>query len=179
MILYYLKYSTSLNFQIEMEVEVNNKKYNIVIGIDIGFSGAIAILPRNDAIYAYDMPLIKTGKKSELNVKAIKDIFCAYNKDSIEVYIERAQAMPQQGCVSMFRYGKCAGIIEGILIGLGIPYTLVTPQAWKKAMMPGMDKEKGSSILRVNQLFPYSEIGGRKKDHGKADAVLIAAFGRI
>lgn len=158
----------------------------IIIGIDVGFSGAIATIReivRKDAsrslyIEAVDMPVIKTGKKVELNTKEIRAILDC-DKDKLIVWIEKAQAMPQQGCVSMFRYGKVAGIIEGILIGLGIPYTLVTPQAWKKAMMPGMDKEKGSSILRVNQLFPDCDIGGRKKDHGKADAVLIAAYGRI
>lgn len=159
----------------------------IIIGIDVGFSGAIATIrefsrnatSRSLYVEAMDMPCIKTGKKSELNTKTIKGILSSYPTGNLGVYIERAQAMPRQGCVSMFRYGKCAGLLEGILIGLGIPYTLVTPQAWKKAMMPGMDKEKGSSILRVNQLFPDFDIGGRKKDHGKADAILIAAYGRI
>lgn len=148
-----------------------------IFGVDVGFSGAIAIISVIDGpLHVIDMPVIKSDR-NELNTKEIKELFLTY--PDAHVYIEKAQAMPKQGCVSMFRYGEGFGIIKGILAGLGIPYTLVTPQEWKKEMMSGMSKEKGASILRVNQLFPEIDIGNRKKDHGKADAILIAEYGRI
>lgn len=147
-----------------------------VIGIDPGFSGAIATLSTTgEVVEVSDMPIIK-AKKDELDTQTIKDILSRF--DVIHVYIEKAQAFPKQGCVSMFRYGKASGILEGIIIGLDIPYSLIAPQTWKKEIMRDMGKEKTASILRVNMLFPDLNIGNRKKDHGKADAILIAEYGR-
>ncbi|MBI5193836.1 MAG: hypothetical protein HZA08_10530, partial [Nitrospirae bacterium] len=37
-------------------------------------------------------------------------------------------------------------------------------------------KDKGSSIIRVKQLYPDMKLI-RKKDHNKADAVLIGLYG--
>jgi crossover junction endodeoxyribonuclease RuvC len=46
----------------------------------------------------------------------------------------------------MFTFGHAAGVAEGILQGLNIPYTLVTPQAWKKsAGLIGSDKDAARS----------------------------------
>ena len=42
-------------------------------------------------------------------------------------------------------------------------------------MMPDMGKEKGASIQKVSQLHPELTLT-RVKDHGIADAVLIARY---
>ena len=42
-------------------------------------------------------------------------------------------------------------------------------------MMHDMPKEKEASIMRVGQLYPDLVLG-RKKDHGIADAILIAKY---
>jgi crossover junction endodeoxyribonuclease RuvC len=79
----------------------------------------------------------------------------------------------------MFTMGRGLGTWEGVLAGLGIPYELVTPQRWKKALMDGMGKDKDASRLQAIRLFPA--IAGqlaRKKDDGRADALLIAEYGR-
>lgn len=144
-----------------------------VAGIDVGFSGAI-VLMRYDRILKefYDMPVLRVGKKQELDGCRIRDIL--YDVD--HVFIEKAQVMPKQGIVSMGSYMKGFGIIIGICIGLQKPYSLVTPQAWKKEMMHGMQKEKEASILRVRELYPKLDLS-RKKDHGVADAILIVLYG--
>ena len=97
----------------------------------------------------------------------------------LHVYIERAQAMPKQGVTSMFNYGKGFGLWLGLLIGIGFPYTLVSPRRWKASMLSDMPKDKGASILRAKQLFPASarELT-RVKDHNRAEALLIAAYGQ-
>lgn len=144
----------------------------IIAGIDPGFSGAVTILKDNEKPIMYDMPVLKVGKKQEINAISIKAILSCCS----HIYIEKVGSMPGQGISSTARYHKSAGIIIGICIGLGIPYTEVHPRTWKSAMMKDMPKEKEASIMRAQQLFPDIDFP-RKKDHGKADSLLIAVWG--
>lgn len=68
-------------------------------------------------------------------------------------------------------------MVEGILQGLFIPYSLVTPQAWKKtAGLIGSDKDAARS--RAIQLYPSLRILDQKaKGQAVADALLIARHG--
>lgn len=148
-----------------------------IMGIDPGFSGAIAVIDGNSnkILSLHDMPTLK-GDKNYLNINALKDILNEHKIDY--AYLEHAQAMPKQGVVGMFRYGEVFGVIQGILHALRVPYELVKPQVWKKAIMSGMEKSKDSSIWKAEQLFPEF-ICKRKKDHGKAEALLIAWYGKV
>jgi crossover junction endodeoxyribonuclease RuvC len=83
--------------------------------------------------------------------------------------------MPKQGIVSTGRYMASYGFLRGLCVGNGIPYHLIQPQSWKKAMMPDMGREKGASIQKVTQLYPDLSLT-RVKDHGIADAILIARY---
>jgi crossover junction endodeoxyribonuclease RuvC len=169
----------------------------IVIGIDPGFTGAIAVLDKEGKVkHLIDMPVIAVGKKTELDAVAIRNLFFEQKGDPLlfvesefHVYIEKAQAFmgsgkpcplckkkQAQGVVSTANYMASYGIIKGICVGLNIPYTLVHPKTWKAKMMRDMSKEKGASIVRVRQLYPELDFP-RKKDHGRADAILIARYG--
>jgi crossover junction endodeoxyribonuclease RuvC len=145
-----------------------------IAGIDVGFSGAIAVMnDKGKIIDVFDMPVVGTEKKELFEweiVDALRDWSVGH------VFIEKAQSMPGQGIASTGRYMCGYGILRGICAGLQIPYTLVRPATWKKEMMQDMGKEKEQSIVRCNQLFPYVKLP-RKKDHGKADAILIVAWG--
>ena len=155
-----------------MNMEAIHK--NLVAGVDPGFSGAISILDEHGAIILnVDMPIIK-GDRDELDEQAIRTILA--NKDVKHVFIEKVSAMPGEGVVSVGRFMAGWGIVRGICAGLQKPYTLVHPLTWKKKMMRDMPKDKGASIIRVKQLYPDIDLP-RKKDHGKADAILIALYG--
>lgn len=150
------------------------KTYTSYAGIDPGFSGAIAIIDHEgNPIELIDMPIIKAAK-TELDEGRIRQTLSGF--DIGHTFIERAQSMPGQGISSTGRYMASYGVLRGICVGLGIPYTLVSPQTWKAALMSGMGKEKQASIVRVNQLYPKLEFK-RQKDHGQADALLIALWG--
>ncbi len=172
----------------------------IICGIDPGISGAMCVMETlsQKIIELVDMPILtveksgktKSGKKKSGNVvdgPAVKGIITkAYDnlgssliefKNISHVFIEKAQVMPDQGSVSGFNYGTGYGLVVGICIGLSIPYSLIRPNMWKKAMMQGMTKGKDASIVRVKQLYPDIENLERKKDHGRADAVLISLHG--
>lgn len=97
-------------------------------------------------------------------------------------FVEKAQAMPGNGSVSMFTYGTSFGRIIGWLETLGVPMTLVPPQTWQKMMHMGCTgKPKDRSRQAVRRLFPRENLiphGCIKLHDGLADAMLIAEYGR-
>ena len=85
--------------------------------------------------------------------------------------------MPKQGASSGFKYGRAVGAIEAVMACCAIPLTIVEPSIWKKFhALRGGDKEAGRQ--RALQLFPTAHaLLARKKDHGRAEAALIALSG--
>lgn len=154
------------------------------IGIDNGLDGAIVILDyRGRFISCTDVPTInvKSGKKNKRKylvsnmAQLIPDVMAL----NIFVSLEKAQAMKGQGVSSTFSTGYGAGLWEGIVAALGIPYTVSHPKTWQNSMIrdvPGTDT-KARSVLAASRLFPGLDLS-RKKDHNRADAALIAEYGR-
>ena len=73
------------------------------------------------------------------------------------------------------------GDLLGILEALGIPYRLVTPQAWKKTVLAGTTKDKSAAVQFCRRAFPgVSLTPGRKRvpHDGMADALCLAEYGR-
>ncbi len=152
----------------------------MIVGIDPGLDGAIAFLKDSlELVLAEDMPTYAgTGTRREVNeselAKILKRAYSSGGHDA--VYLERVSAMPGQGVSSMFSFGCSYGIVRGVLSALEFPYELVTPQSWKKrAGLIGRDKDAARSMAQ--QLYPTAPLA-RKKDIGRADAILIARFGK-
>lgn len=148
------------------------------IGIDPGLDGGIAIY-RPGLVTIMDMPtheVYRNGKKKrEVSASGLVEALSDCEKGH-HAYVERVNAMPKQGVTSMFSFGMSYGVIIGVLAALRIPYTLVTPQKWRKYhdVRPGKD----GSRLRASELLPDSASHfSRVKDHGRADAALIAMYG--
>lgn len=155
----------------------------IIIGIDPGLTGAVFFI-ENDGPLVADTPTIVMakssgkGKKTDYLPADMAKLLRDYAPLNCHVFIEKVGAMPGQGVTSMFGFGKGYGLWIGILAALEIPYTFVTPQAWKKVMMSGM-ADKDAARLRAQELWPSkSHLFARKKDIGRADAALIAEYGR-
>lgn len=147
-----------------------------VLGIDPGCSGALVLVTEQGGYIDHlAMPTIKVGTKSRVNGAAVAAWLRQYG--IAHAYLEQVGAMPGQGTASMFTFGHAAGVAEGILQGLNIPYTLVTPQAWKKsAGLIGSDKDAARS--RAIQLYPeLRALDAKAKGQAIADALLIARFG--
>ncbi len=156
----------------------------MIIGIDPGLTGAIAVLfPEGGLFMVFDMPIMPNGKgkgrvKNKVNcyelAKAIKKMMDEGAVISA-AYLEKVASMPGQGVAGVFSLGKSAGAVEGVLAGLGIPLVEVTPQAWKKgAGLIGTEKDVARTVAQ--QLYPSASLA-RKKDGGRADALLIARHG--
>lgn len=120
----------------------------------------------------------------------LADVLDDANRDSrLMVYLEKAQTMPKQGGVSVFRYGEHYGKIQGILVALKIPHEAVHPSTWTKTMHAGTSiagkgrqQAKARSLEAATRLFPGRDLRAtpqsRKPHDGIVDAMLIAEYGR-
>ena len=149
----------------------------ICIGIDPGISGAIGVVGLgSDLPSALDCPII-TGKKHDYDLRAMRDLISNWAQwDQVIVVVERVHAMPKQGVTSSFSFGRGFGIWQGILVALGIPYHLVEPATWKRHYGL-LGKDKSASRVLASRLFPSCSFA-RKKDDGRAEALLLADYGR-
>lgn len=141
---------------------------DIFYGIDPGLTGAICAM-REDLLIVdiIDMPCLD----KELDAGAFLEFILSW--PTVHVFMEKAQGMPKQK--GMFNYGRLFGEIIGVLKAKEMPYTLVTPQRWKKFQLKDMPSGKESSVIRVNQLYPEQRL--KKSQHGRSDAILIARYG--
>ena len=91
------------------------------------------------------------------------------------VALERVNAMPKQGVSSTFKLGQNVGAWQGILAALGLPYLMPTPREWQKGLVKKSDgpAPKARSLAVARRLFPDAKLS-RKRDHGRADALLLA-----
>lgn len=99
----------------------------------------------------------------------------------MKAIIEKVSAMPKQGLSSTFKFGVNFGTWIGRLEALGIPFDYVTPRKWKKLIFDSMPKgdTKEMSRDRARRIFPQmADKLKRKKDHNRAEALLLAEFAR-
>jgi crossover junction endodeoxyribonuclease RuvC len=151
------------------------------LGIDPGIRGGLAIVAvdANGAapqlVDAIDIPVAGIGAKERIDALTIRDWITQHAPQ--HAFVERAQAMPKQGASSGFKYGRAVGAIEAAITCYMVPLTIIEPTAWKKFhALRGNDKEAGRQ--RALQLFPTAHaLLARKKDHGRAEAALIAIAG--
>lgn len=149
----------------------------MILGIDPGLSGALALIDKNGIITEiWDMPTSAAtyGKGNIINGKLLANIMGKAKPK--RVCIEQVSAMPGQGVTSMFKFGVGFGLLQGCAAAFSLPVDYVRPQEWKKPF--GLIK-KGKDAARTLAISKYPHIAedlSRKKDIGRADAVLIALY---
>jgi crossover junction endodeoxyribonuclease RuvC len=140
-----------------------------ILGIDPGVTGGIAALYPDGRITAHDIPTVAGSVDVDALVRRIRE--CAPRL----AVIERAQAMPRQGVSSTFKYGTAFGALCAVTALCEIPTYLVSPRKWKNHF--GLDADKEKSRALAIRLWPGCGLFERVKDHGRAEAALIARFG--
>ena len=167
----------------------------IVIGIDPGIYGCVAMLGhRAELLQLGDMPTMQRGAgsahvKQQVNPGALAQLVCEwtrdYSKNEIQIFLEEARPMPTvarrggkitvlQGSATTFSMGLTAGLIEGAIGAKGYTYKLVPATQWKKHYKLTSNKEQARAA--AVRLYPSAPLA-RKKDHNRAEALLIARFG--
>lgn len=142
------------------------------IGIDPGKTGAAALITGDGTHEVLDYPS---------SPSLIVDTFRGWllNHEISLAALEKVGARPGQGVVSMFTFGRNLGAWEGIISTFSIPFMMPTPRQWQKGIIDqkaGVDP-KTRSLNTARRLFPDAELT-RKKDHGRADALLLAFWAR-
>lgn len=161
----------------------------IVIGVDPGLTGALAWLLVHDnggaqLLEVHDMPTATVQRGRSLKAEIQMPVLAQMLREGpgtglglpTAAYIENVHAMPGQGVTSMFRFGYATGAVAGVVAALDIGLSQIAPQEWQRIAQVRKDPDAGR--LRATQLFPQSAaLFGRKKDHNRADAALIAYAG--
>lgn len=158
----------------------------IYIGIDPGLSGAVGIISDYEGagggvtVSVYDTPTFKVDTKNKFNVTAMSAMLKPFiGVETVLVVLELVHSMPKQGVASSFSFGEGLGMWKGIIGAYSLPLEMVSPQRWKKAMLADQGKEKDASRFKAMQIFPeLTEKLSRKKDDGRAEAILMAEYGR-
>ena len=172
----------------------------VIIGIDPGKSGAIAI-KSDDRYSVFDIPTLtvisgkgKRLKKSvEYDIKYLNDMLIAYSCSTLEptyAVVERAEAVTygatsargsyHNSAQTNFSKGRGYGIIEAVLQINGVPI-IAAPYArvWKKGLGltdPGKvykDKKEASRLMALDLYPELADELKRKKDNGRAEALLL------
>lgn len=147
----------------------------IWIGIDPGLrSGAIGAVDHHGKFVGVaDIP----SEGDRIDARALKDLILQMTTpgDDYFICIEHVWTLPKQGIASSGRFMRAFGAIGAVAELLCENIIYVTPQVWKKAM--NLTAIKEDSLVAARLAFPQA-ILKLKKDHGKAEALLIADYAR-
>jgi crossover junction endodeoxyribonuclease RuvC len=147
----------------------------MIIGIDPGASGAMAVL---DGDYPTILDVPKVGNEVD-EVEWAKS-WSMHLPFATHIWVEQVGAMPGQGVTSMFNFGDRFGFVKALAYASGTPVSFVRPQKWKVGVGITAGAAKGASRLRASQLFPqHADLWKLVKHDGRAEALLIAYYGSL
>ena len=157
----------------------------LVIGIDPGLTGGVAVLADGQFELVSDIPTrsspsgrteVCAGKLSAM----LRRIVSMHPGAWIEACLEQVSGGPvdgrKKGSAGAFRFGESVGVVKGALGALGIPYSYVQAAQWKRYYsLTGCDKDAGR-VLAIRRFPKAADQLSRKKDHGRAESLLIALW---
>ena len=155
---------------------------NCYIGVDPGSTGAVAFIRRDNDGYGYSEQKVFDFESPE-TLEALRSISTHYQQypGAVFAVVEKVNAMPKQGVSTTFKFGQAYGRVMGWLDACKIPYELVTPAKWWKAISDSAPKsadKKAMALELARRLFPDLAATHlkRKKDHNRAEALLISLY---
>lgn len=141
-----------------------------IAGVDPGSSGALSFyFPAYDRISVEDFPLADGDISPALLADRVRQM------GPTMAVVERVGAMPGQGVSSMFKFGHANGLVVGVIGACAVPMALISPSKWKKHFNLSADKEEARA-LALRRFPSLADALKRKKDHGRAEAALIALY---
>jgi crossover junction endodeoxyribonuclease RuvC len=141
-----------------------------VLGVDPGsVSAAYAILDLDAGLaFVWDAPVV------DRQVNAAEWARVVRGAQADVAVVEKVAAMPKQGVSSTFKFGMGAGLLRGVITGAGLPIFDAVPTVWKRHFKLDSDPEKARAL--AIRRFPKIDGLARKKDHNKAEALLMALW---
>lgn len=151
----------------------------MILGIDPGLRGAMCIKGRSQHLCLEPMPTIG----DELHLAELARWLRFHASEIQHAYVEETHPFFKASKKSSMTLGRICGSIEGVLAGIGIPYTRVRPNVWTKAMHAGLGENmtaKQKSLLAASRMFPGESFRVTQDTpihDGLVDAALIAEYG--
>lgn len=139
------------------------------VGIDPGKAGFAAVIQEDGTV-----------RSAPFSEHGYAILFESLLNERTFAILERVHSSPQMGVTSSFSFGQNFGFIQGLLTANRISYELVLPNKWKRFF--GCTADKNTSIAVAQRLFPDVDLRAtdrcRKPHDGKAEALLMAEYGR-
>jgi Holliday junction resolvasome RuvABC endonuclease subunit len=141
-----------------------------VIGVDPGsVSAAYGILDGNgDIVDVGDVPVVNKMVDASGFLRVILE-----HRPGAAI-LEEAHSFPHQGTRSVFRFGQGYGLLMGVIACAGVSLHLVTPTRWKRHF--GLDNDGEKSRALALRYWPGCQKLTFRKDHGRAEALLLARY---
>lgn len=161
----------------------------IVIGIDPGLTGAVAVMDHNGVRAVFDLPTMpvpgagpKALVKNKIDGRALCQLLlkhCPASEGKPRVFLEKVSTMggANNAVQTQGSLMRSLGAIETVVECLNFPMEQVAPQSWKKQFGIGSDKAKALDVARRLHPEAAAELK-RVRDHNRAEAILLAHFGR-
>jgi crossover junction endodeoxyribonuclease RuvC len=159
---------------------------SLVLGVDIGSRGAIALVSWDgaslDLVDVLDMPCLNDGPagRRAVNPPLLAEIVAKAHAS--KAYVELVGARPGEGAVGAFAFGRSRGVVEGVLGALSVPVAHIAPASWKRAVGLPMGREGAKDVARsaaIRRWPAKAHLFARVKDDGRAEAALIAVAGLL
>jgi len=161
----------------------------IIIGIDPGLTGACAVLDHLGVRAVFDLPTMpvpgagpKALVKRKIDGRALCQLLlkhCPASEGKPTAVLEKVNTMggANNAVQTQGSLMRSLGAIESVLECLNYPLQYVAPQSWKRSFNLG--REKSESLDAARRLYPAAAGDlSRQKDHNRAEAVLLAHWGR-
>jgi hypothetical protein len=168
----------------------------IIVGIDSGASGAIALLDSDtgELLAVDDMPVdkVQTGKHVRSRLNRNRTLELLHRARGAQAFVERPDYRPmrqtnkatgqteerQIGSAGAGSFGEHYGGVTMAAAAAGMSITEVRAGAWKKSI--GASGDKDTVRRRSQELWPaQAHRFSRKKDDGRGDACLLAYYGML
>lgn len=153
---------------------------NLILAIDPGLTGAYALIEDDGKIIEVgDLPVIADLKTKWIDGDTLTERWLdLIGVRDVAGVIERVHPMPESGSQGAFSQGMTLGSLLVSLQIVGASIELVAPASWKRdlgLLAPGSTdgERKRASLDKARLLFPRAPLD-RQKDHGRAEALLIA-----
>lgn len=162
-----------------------------ILGIDPGIVGAAALYEPGVEIAVADLPTFWSGASRRIHGRMLLEWIEAQRADI--AFVENVWSRPGEGGSSGFRFGRAAGAIESAVQCAKVRMRLVAPITWKThhglspprrakgepkpPPVPAAEIKERSRLFAIKTFPEAAGMMARKGDHGRSEALLIAAYG--
>lgn len=132
-------------------------KSKVIIGIDPGQKGSMSVL-------------VVKGREASLerliryNIEEYIMTLKFYSTMDRTIILESVHSMPRDSHKSAFKFGKSFGELTGMLVSLGQPFILTTPQHWQNILINQYKIDKGDNTKEAIGRFIYEILDDNYKE---------------